>query len=93
MAKAQHNIKLHGVTKDGTKAKTSDVGKVVAFVNDKNSIRVTHSKDGNVTIKTTEGSYILTKHATKNMYSGVLAKGIKAHFICKKIVATLIYWA
>lgn len=95
--KKQHIIKLIGFKADGTKANIREAGQVTSFQNSKKSIRVTHEQpdiDTDLVIVTTaDGCYVLQQHDTIiNMYMGVLANGIKAHFTKKKLVAKLIYW-
>jgi carbonic anhydrase len=96
MDKKQTIITLHGVIDiHNTKAKTSDSKKVIAFINDKNSVRLTTSTEGVVTMRTNVAEYTLIKHATKNMYIGVIdtVTDIKVHFTHKAIVGKLIYWS
>lgn len=84
-------LHLTGKTSNNTVAKTHQATEVVAFSN--NNVRVNLNLNGSITVKTKNGTYVLTAHPTiVNLWTGI-AQGIKVHFTKKKIVGKLIYWA
>ena len=93
MPRKQTQIKLFGILKDGTKAKTQQAKQVVMFVNDKKSIQVTRSKIwDNLKVITDKGGYTLTPTGSENVYSVRTRKDIIIHVSLRKLVGKLIYW-
>ena len=94
--KKQINVKLVGVLSNGDVAKTHQADRVIAFVNDKRSIRIPVPADSCylVNMITADGSYKLYAHKTiENVWMGFVKNKIKVHFKKKKVVGKIIYWA
>ena len=92
MAKVEHCIKLVGCTND---LKPARIGADVrCFVGKEGRVLLRKTKTGDVTVTTQKGKYVLKAHPSiENMFTGVLADGIKCRFSKKKITAKLVYWA
>ncbi len=90
-------IKLIAVDSTGTPVKSHNCGSAVKFVdaNDYFSITKVNDKLRVITpqlqIITPKDTYYLTKHASLDIYQGIL-KGHKVHVSLKKIVGELRYW-
>ena len=91
MPRKQTQIKLFGILKDGTRAKTRQAKKVVMFINDKESIQIkqfiTHTR-----VLTKKGHYILKPTGSENVYSHRTKNDVIIHVSLKKLVGKLTYW-
>lgn len=82
-------VKLVGVNALG---ETVKLGKEVHHFGDaKNCFGVYIIDASTVKLCTAKGSYLLKKHATLNIYMGIL-NNRKTHVILKQVVGELIYW-
>ena len=92
MSKMERCIKLIGYTND---LKPARIGaEVRCFISKNGKVLLRKTKTGDVTVTTQKGEYVLKAHATiENVFTGVLANGIKCRFSKKKITAKLVYWA
>lgn len=97
VARTEHKVKLTGRVRNGTIAKTHQANDVVGFSDADGKVKVWPIPEdmltsGDFFLRTKKGKYILKKHDSLNIFQGV-ANGYKIRFTCKKVVATLSYWA
>lgn len=101
-AKSKHEVQLVGKYYEGFElatAKTSDARLVVCFIGPSAKgledeyfhLQMTSIGDAYV-LTTPKGKYELVKHPSQN-YWHCEVNGVKMHFMPKKVVATLHYWA
>ncbi|MBT4451265.1 MAG: hypothetical protein HN936_13245 [Bacteroidetes bacterium] len=93
MAKKQI-IKVIGYTDSNLIARPYEAAQVVKFEAVSGAIMMYENPAGDYRVITRKGSYVLKPDPSQyNRFVGTVGNGIQCHFMKKKIVGKLIYWA